>query len=137
MKEVIKTDEAPKAIGPYSQAIKIKISPGMSIIYCSGTIPLDMSTGEIVTRPEDDPKEMITIQSELALQHLEVVLKAAGATLQDVVDVTVFLQFMSQFGEMNEVYRQFFKTDCPARAAVEVACLPKNALVEFKAIAAV
>ncbi len=96
-----------------------------------------MSTNEIVTKPEDDSSEMIAIQSELALHHLEAVLKAAGATLQDVVDVTVFLQFMDHFNEMNDVYRQFFKTDCPARAAVAAAGLPKNALVEFKAIAAV
>jgi 2-iminobutanoate/2-iminopropanoate deaminase len=135
VKEVIQTDQAPGAIGPYSQAIKIP--PGKSLIFCSGTIPLDISTGEIVTKPEGDSREMITIQSELALRHLQAVLKEAGATLQDVVDVTVFLSFMSHFGEMNEVYKQFFKTDCPARAAFEVGGLPKDALVEFKAIAAI
>lgn len=135
MKEVIQTDQAPGAIGPYSQAIKIP--SGKSLIFCSGTIPLDMSTGEIVIKPDDDSREIITIQSEMALKHLTAVLKAAGATLQDVVDVTVFLQFMDHFGEMNEVYRQFFSTDCPARAAVEVSGLPKGALVEFKTIAAV
>ena len=123
MKETVKTDNAPGAIGPYSQAIK---AGGM--VFCSGQIPIVPATGEFVS---DDIGE----QTEQVLQNLNEVLKAAGTSLQNVVKTTVFLADMNDFVAMNEVYSQYFGENKPARATVQAARLPRDARVEIECIA--
>lgn len=123
MKQVIHTDSAPAAIGPYSQAIQIG-----DLLFVSGQVPIDPSTGAIV---EGDVKA----QAQQSLNNLKAILNAAGTNMGAVVKTTVFLADMNDFAAMNEVYGQFFTTDCPARAAVEVARLPKDALVEIECVA--
>ena len=123
MNTAIHTDRAPAAIGPYSQAIKAG-----NTIYVSGQIPIDPATG--VFAGED-----ITTQTRQSLTNLKSILNAAGADLCDVVKTTVYLANMGDFAAMNEVYAQFFAVPYPARAAFEVACLPKNALVEIECVA--
>lgn len=123
MNTAIHTDRAPAAIGPYSQAIKAG-----NTIYVSGQIPIDPATG--VFAGED-----ITTQTRQSLTNLKSILNAAGADLCDVVKTTVYLANMGDFAAMNEVYAQFFAAPYPARAAFEVACLPKNALVEIECVA--
>lgn len=123
MKQVIHTDSAPAAIGPYSQAIQIG-----DLLFVSGQVPIDPSTGAIV---EGD----IKAQAQQSLNNLKAILNAAGTNMGAVVKTTVFLADMNDFAAMNEVYGQFFTTDCPARAAVEVARLPKDALVEIECVA--
>lgn len=123
MKEIISTSDAPGAIGPYSQAIK---TGGM--VYCSGQIPIDPSTGEFVS---DD----VSGQTEQVLKNLEAVLAAAGSGLGQVVKTTVFLADMNDFAEMNEVYGRFFSENKPARATVQAARLPRDARVEIDCIA--
>eukprot|EP00833_Pecoramyces_ruminatium_P015894 jgi/Orpsp1_1/1189926/evm.model.d7180000075505.1 len=123
--EKVHTETAPAAIGPYSQAIKAN-----GMVYCSGQIPLDPKTMKIVGK---DIKE----QTAQVLKNLSEVLKAAGTDVDHVVKTTVFLQNMSDFVPMNEVYGETFKgNQPPARAAIEVAKLPKDALVEIECIAA-
>lgn len=122
-KTVIKTAKAPGAIGPYSQAI----SAG-NVIYASGQIPLDPATGVMVPGG-------IKEQTGRVLLNLQAVLEAAGASLDNVVKTTVYLSDMAQFADMNEVYATFFTGKPPARATVQAAALPKNALVEIDAIA--
>lgn len=126
MREVIHTNAAPQAIGPYSQGI----AAAGKLIFVSGQIPLDPATG--VFAGED-----ITTQTRQSLTNLKAVLAEAGAELKDVVKTTVFLQNMGDFAAMNEVYASFFTVNCPARSAVEVAALPKGALVEIEAIAVI
>jgi 2-iminobutanoate/2-iminopropanoate deaminase len=123
MKQEVKTDKAPKAIGPYSQAI---IANGF--IFCSGQIPLDPATGEPMTGPVEE-------QARLVLKNLGAVLAAAGSSLDRVVKTTIFLQDMNDFAKVNEVYAGFFKTPYPARATVQVARLPRDARVEIEAVA--
>ena len=123
MREIISTDRAPGAIGPYSQAIK---TGGM--VYCSGQIPIDPATGEFVS---DDVVE----QTEQVLKNLSEVLKAAGTDLGNVVKTTVFLADMGDFAAMNEVYGRYFNENKPARATVQAARLPKDARVEIECIA--
>ena len=123
MKQVIHTDSAPAAIGPYSQAIQIG-----DLLFVSGQVPIDPSTGAIV---EGD----IKAQAQQSLNNLKAILNAAGTNMGAVVKTTVFLADMNDFAAMNEVYGQFFTSDCPARAAVEVARLPKDALVEIECVA--
>ena len=124
MKNAIATDKAPGAIGPYSQAVTTG-----NLVFCSGQIPLNPSTG---TFPEG-----ITAQTRQSLLNAEAILKAAGCSLADVVKTTVFLQSMDDFAAMNAVYETAFTgTVYPARSAVEVAKLPKGALVEIEMIAA-
>lgn len=123
MNTAIHTDKAPAAIGPYSQAIKAG-----NTIYVSGQIPIDPATGSFAG-------EDITTQTRQSLTNLKSILNAAGADLCDVVKTTVYLANMGDFAAMNEVYAQFFAAPYPARAAFEVACLPKNALVEIECIA--
>ncbi len=123
MKEIISTSDAPGAIGPYSQAIK---TGGM--VYCSGQIPIDPSTGEFVS---DD----VSGQTEQVLKNLAAVLAAAGSGLGQVVKTTVFLADMNDFAEMNEVYGRFFSENKPARATVQAARLPRDARVEIDCIA--
>lgn len=122
-KKVIKTKEAPAAIGPYSQAILAN-----GIIYTSGQIPLDPESGEVVGGG-------IREQTQKVLRNLEAVLKAAGAGLNDVVKTTVFLRDMEDFTEMNSVYSLYFTGSFPARSAVQVARLPKDVMVEIEAVA--
>lgn len=123
--EVIHTDNAPKAIGPYSQAIKVG-----NMVFASGQIPIDPATGEFV---EGGIKER-TRQSLTNAGHI---LKAAGTGLDKVVKTTVYLSDMANFAAMNEVYSEFFTQPYPARSAVAVKDLPKGALVEVECIASV
>lgn len=124
MKEIISTQNAPAAIGPYSQAVKAG-----NLLFISGQIPLDPATGEVV-------EATIQAQTTRSLNNLKAILEQAGGSLQDVVKTTVFLKSMDDFAEMNKVYQQFFQSDCPARSAVQVAKLPKDVMVEVEAIAA-
>lgn len=119
----VHTDQAPAAIGPYSQAI---IAQGW--VFCSGQIPLDPHSGEVVAGP-------IQAQTRLALTNLRSVLQAAGCSLEDVVRCTVYLTDMGDFTPVNEVYAEFFGETRPARAAVQVAGLPKGVDIEIDAIA--
>jgi 2-iminobutanoate/2-iminopropanoate deaminase len=123
MREIISTDNAPGAIGPYSQAIK---TGGM--VYCSGQIPIDPVTGEFVSND-------IAEQTEQVLKNLTAVLEAAQTSLANVVKTTVFLADMSDFAVMNEVYGRFFSENKPARATVQAARLPRDAKVEIECIA--
>ncbi len=122
-KEIISTQKAPKAIGPYSQAVKAN-----AVIYCSGQIPLDPAA---MTNVEGG----IAIQTRRVLENLSEVLAAGGSSLDRVVKTTVFLKDMNMFAEMNAVYGEFFKNEPPARATVEVARLPKGVLVEIEVVA--
>ena len=122
-KNIIATKNAPGAIGPYSQGIKAN-----GFVFASGQIGLDPATGEFV-------KGGITEQSRQVLLNVKNVLEAAGSGLDKVVKTTVFLKDINDFAAMNAVYSEFFKTDCPARSAVQVAALPKGALVEIEVIA--
>lgn len=125
MKEPIITTEAPQAIGPYSQAISVSCS---NMIFCSGQIPLDPSSGEIVGQTTAE-------QCEQVLKNLRAVLAAAGAGMDHIVKTTVYLKDMNDFAAINEVYAGFFKGNPPARAAVEVSRLPKDVRIEIEAIA--
>ena len=122
-KEVISTEKAPGAVGPYSQGIRVG-----SLLYTAGQIALDPKTGKMVERD-------IAIQTKRVLLNLQGILEAAGANLDQVIKTTVFLQDMANFGAMNEVYEQFFSDQPPARSTVEVSRLPLDALVEIEAIA--
>ena len=123
MKEVISSKKAPGAIGPYSQGI---IAGGL--VFVSGQLPIDAATGVMAEGIENQTRQSLT-----NIQHI---LAEAGLTMKDVVKTTVFLADMSLFGDMNKVYATFFETDCPARSAVAVKALPKDALVEIECIAA-
>lgn len=125
MKETVSTDNAPGAIGPYSQAIKAN-----GMVFCSGQIPIDPATGEFVSQD-------VTEQTEQVLKNLNEVLKAAGASIETVVKTTVFLADMNDFAEMNEVYGRYFSENKPARATVQAARLPRDAKVEIDCIAIV
>lgn len=123
MSEAVHSDDAPKAIGPYSQAIDAG-----TLLFCSGQVGLDPATGELVDGG-------IRVQTERALQSLEAVLAAAGLSTEDVVKTTVFLASMDDFAAMNEVYAKFFGEPPPARSTIAVKALPKGAVVEIEAIA--
>ncbi len=123
-KEIVQTDKAPSAIGPYSQAV---ISSGARTLYCSGQIPLDPNTAEIVG-------SNATEQAKQVLQNLSVVISAGGANLAHVVKTTIYVKSMDDFAAINAVYGTFFSEPFPARATVEVARLPKDVLVEIDAI---
>lgn len=125
MSEVVSTGAAPGAIGPYSQAIKVN-----GMVFCSGQIPIDPSTGQFAS-------EDVTGQTEQVLKNLSAVLEAAGSSLEQVVKTTVFLADMNDFAAMNEVYGKYFSTNKPARATVQAARLPRDARVEIECIAAV
>lgn len=122
-KTVILTEQAPKPIGPYSQAIEAG-----GFIFCSGQIPLDPLTGQLVTGD-------IKVQTERILANLEAVLTAAGSSLEQTVKLTVYLTNLGDFETLNKVLGERFKKDPPARAVVQVSALPKNALVEVDLIA--
>lgn len=122
MKEIISTENAPGAIGPYSQAIKTG-----NLVFCSGQIPIDVKTGEFVSND-------VAEQTRQVLKNLSAVLEAAGSSLNDVVKTTVFLADMNDFGAMNEIYAEYFGGNKPARATVQAARLPRDARVEIEAI---
>jgi 2-iminobutanoate/2-iminopropanoate deaminase len=125
MKQEVKTENAPKAIGPYSQAI---IANGF--VFASGQIAIDPSSGELNTGTIEE-------QTRRVLKNLGAVLEAAGSSFDRVVKATVFLQDMNDFSRMNQVYAEFFKAPYPARAAVQVARLPRDVKVEIEAVALV
>lgn len=119
----VSTSRAPRAIGPYSQAVAMD-----DWLFCSGQIPLDPATGKMV--PGD-----IQAQTRRCLENLKAVLEAGGATLGKVVKTTVYLTNLAQFAAMNEIYAEYFADSPPARATVEVRALPAGAIVEIDAIA--
>ena len=121
----IETPNAPGAIGPYSQAVKID-----GLIFTSGALPIDPATGKF-------PEGPIANRTHQVLKNLVAVLDAAGATLDDVVKTTVFLADMNDFQEVNEVYAQYFKMPFPARSAVQVAKLPLGSDIEIEAVASI
>lgn len=123
MKKEVKTDNAPQAIGPYSQGI---IANGF--VFASGQIAIDPKTGNLSTGSIEE-------QTRMALTNLKAIIEAAGSSFDKVVKCTVFLKDMDEFSQMNAVYAEFFKTPYPGRAAVQVARLPKDVKVEIEAIA--
>jgi 2-iminobutanoate/2-iminopropanoate deaminase len=123
VKEIIQTEHAPNAIGPYSQAVKAN-----GLVFCSGQIPTDPQTGQFISGG-------IAEQTDQVLKNLSKVLHAAGTDLKRVVKTTVFLVDMQEFAAMNEVYGRYFTDQPPARATVEAARLPRDARVEIEAIA--
>ena len=123
MKKIISTPDAPAALGPYSQAVRVG-----STVYCAGQIPLDPKSGEIVTGGID-------VQTRRVLDNLTAVLKAEGLSFGNIVKTTIFLMDLGDFQKVNEVYGSYFKQQPPARSTVQVAALPKGARVEIEAIA--
>ena len=123
MANVISTDKAPAAIGPYSQAIEVN-----GMIYTSGMIPIDPSTGELVTGS-------VEAQAEQAISNLEALLAASGSSIEKAVKTVVFISNMDDFGKINEVYAKHFKETYPARSCVQVARLPKDVAIEIEAVA--
>jgi 2-iminobutanoate/2-iminopropanoate deaminase len=123
MKTVISTEKAPKAVGPYSQAIKAN-----GFIFCAGQIPLDPVTGEMVSGGAQE-------QTQRVLENVQAVLEAAGSSLEKVVKAQVFLKDLNDFAAMNEVYSSFFAEPYPARDTFQAAKLPKDSLVEISVIA--
>lgn len=122
-RKIISTDQAPAAIGPYSQAVRVG-----QLVYTAGQVALDPATGQLV---EGD----VAVQTERVLRNLQAVLEAAETGLTRVIKTTVFLQNMDDFAAVNAVYSQFFSEEPPARSTVAVAALPKGALVEIEAVA--
>ena len=122
-KQVISTEKAPKAIGPYSQGIKTG-----NLVFTSGQLPIDISTGKLVS---DDIKEA----TKHCLNNISSVLEAAGTSLDKVVKTAVFLKNLDDFTAMNEVYSSYFSENSPARSCIQVAKLPMDAIVEIEAIA--
>ena len=122
-KEIIHSDHAPKAIGPYSQAVRVG-----NLLFTSGQLPINPATGEV--------NGDIATQTRQVLENLKAVVEAAGGTLEDVVKATVFITDLSGFAAMNEVYAKYFSVKPPARSTVEVSGLAKKALVEIEVVAA-
>lgn len=123
-KKIIVTEKAPGAIGPYSQAVKIG-----DMIYTSGQLPINPATGEMPKTIEEQTKQ--------SLENVKAIIEEAGSSLDKVVKTLVFLKDMNEFSKMNDVYSQYFTDNYPSRSAVEVARLPKDALVEIEVIALV
>ena len=123
MKEIVATNKAPQAIGPYSQAVVVG-----NMIFTSGMIPIVPETGEVL---DGD----ITAQATQAIGNLIALLKEVGASAESVVKTTVFIKNMDDFAEVNALYATFFKNNFPARSCVEVARLPKDVLIEIEAVA--
>ncbi len=123
MKNVVKTDKAPQAIGPYSQAIEVN-----GLVFTSGVVPLDPATGNVV---EGD----IKVQATRVFDSMKALLEAAGSGTDEVVKTTVFIKDMNDFAAVNEIYATYFTEAFPARSCVEVARLPKDVLIEMEAIA--
>jgi 2-iminobutanoate/2-iminopropanoate deaminase len=124
LKEVIVTDKAPKAIGPYSQAIKTG-----NLLFISGQVPINPANGKI----DAD----IKAQTRQSLENIESILIAANLSLPDVVKTTVFLKNFDDFSAMNEIYSEYFSDNAPARSTVEVSRIPRGALIEIEAIAVI
>ncbi len=122
-RQVISSDKAPKAIGPYSQAIRVG-----DFVFCAGQAALDPATGNLVPGG-------IEAETRQVLKNLSVVLQAAGTSMSQVVKTTVFLLDMNEFAKMNAVYAEFFPSNPPARSTVQVARLPKDARVEIEVVA--
>ncbi len=122
MKEIINPKNAPEPIGPYSKAVKCK-----GFIFVGGQLPVNPKTEKLV---EGGIKE----QTEQSIKNVKTILEAGGSSLEKVVKTTVYLKDLNDFNEMNETYRQFFKKDFPARATIQVARLPKDALIEIEAV---
>lgn len=122
-KNQIKTDKAPQAIGPYSQAIEVN-----GMVYTSGVVPIDPATGEVV---EGD----IRVQAARVFESMKALLEAAGSSCEEVVKTTVFIKDMNDFAALNEIYAAYFTGVFPARSCVEVARLPKDVKIEMEAIA--
>ena len=123
MKKIISTSDAPAAVGPYSQAVRVG-----STIYCAGQIPLDPKSGQIVAGGVD-------VQTRRVLDNITAVLKAEGLTFDHIVKTTIFLMDLGDFQTVNEIYGSYFKGQPPARSTVQVAGLPKGARVEIEVIA--
>ncbi len=123
-KETISTKNAPAAIGPYSQGVKVN-----NMIYTSGQLPIDINSGEMPDTIEE--------QTRKSLENVKAIIEEAGSDMSKVFKTTVFLSDMNNFTKMNGVYKEFFTENYPGRSAVEVARLPKDALVEIEAIATV
>ncbi len=123
-KTILNSANAPAAIGPYSQGV----SATGTITFVSGQLPIDPATGAFAG-------ETIQEQTKQSLENIKAILEAGGLGLDDVIKTTVYLSDIADFAPMNEVYAQYFTADCPARAAFQVAALPKNALVEIEAVA--
>jgi 2-iminobutanoate/2-iminopropanoate deaminase len=123
MREVIATEQAPQAIGPYSQAIRAE-----GLIFTSGQIAIDPATAQIIAGD-------VSAQTDRVLKNLAAILQASGSSLEKVLRCTVFLKNMGDFAAMNEVYGRYFKQEPPARSTVEVARLPKDVLIEIDVIA--
>jgi len=124
MKKIIGTDKAPKAIGPYSQAVEIN-----NTLYISGQIPIDPATGEIV-------KGGITEQTEQVLKNIGIILSSAGYSFNDVVKSTCMLTDLANFPVMNEIYAKYYTKDFPARSTFQAAALPREVMIEIDTIAA-
>jgi 2-iminobutanoate/2-iminopropanoate deaminase len=122
-KEIVSTDQAPRAIGPYSQAVK-----ACKLVFLSGQIPLDPASGELVAGTIEE-------QTERVMENLKAVLAACQLTLADIVKTTIFLTDMADFAKVNAVYGRYFDQRPPARSTVQVAALPKGAQVEIEAVA--
>ena len=130
MKKIVTSPDAPRAIGPYSQAVTVATAPaGARLVYCSGQIPLDPATGELV-------KGTIEEETRRVMANVAAVLLAAGGGFQHVVKSTIFLTDLSDFARVNEVYGGYFPADPPARSTVQVAALPRGARVEIECVAA-
>ena len=125
-KTVISTADAPSAIGPYSQAIRVG-----DLLFVSGQIPIDPSTGKLIEQTD------IKAQTHRVLENLSAILRAAGGSTDNVVRTTVFLRNMSDFADMNSVYAEYFRTAPPARSTVEAARLPRDVSVEIDCIAVI
>ena len=125
MKTIISTPKAPAAIGPYSQAVLVN-----GMLFTSGVIPIDPETNTLV---EGD----VTVQARQAIGNLKNIIEASGSYMDKVVKTTVFIKDMNDFGKINDIYKDFFTSDFPARSCVEVARLPKDVLIEIEAIATV
>src|ERR1700732_4547560 len=123
MKKIISTTDAPSAVGPYSQAVRVG-----STIYCAGQIPLDPKSGQLVSKD-------ISEQTRRVLDNITAVLKAEGLTFENIVKTTIFLTDLADFQTVNEIYASYFKQAPPARSTVQVAALPKGARIEIEAIA--
>ncbi len=129
-RQVVISSEAPAAVGPYSQAVLADLGASAQVLFCSGQIPLDPATGQLVS---EDPAE----QARRCLQNLQAVCQQAGASLADALRLTIYTTELSAFAQINEVYGTFFGEEPPARATVGVAALPLGAKVEIDAIVAV
>lgn len=127
MKKIIHTDKAPKALGPYNQAI---VDTGSGLVFTAGQIGIDPQTGELV-------RGGIEAQTHQVFRNLQAVLNAAGISFENVIKVTVFLKNLGDFTSVNEIYSEHFSRDFPARSTVEVARLPKDALIEIEMVAGI